>query len=689
MPNHLVSESSPYLKQHADNPVDWYPWGEQALALARDQDKPILLSIGYSTCHWCHVMAHESFEDEATADLINRDFIAIKVDREERPDLDQIYQNAHTLLTGRSGGWPLTLFLTPDQTPFFGGTYFPPAARYNLPGFKDLLPQVAQACRERRQDIAQQNVSLRQSLASSAPAAQAGIEPGPVPLASALSHLEQSFDPVYGGFGGAPKFPRPSGIVFCLRRYAAEGSGPALEMALQTLRKIADGGINDQLGGGFCRYSVDERWLIPHFEKMLYDNGPLLELYADAWRCGGDERFRTVAEETVAWLVREMRAPQGGFYSALDADSEHEEGKFYVWTPQEVAVALAADEYAVLSRHYGLDQPANFEGSHWHFHVARPLDQVARELGVDLPDAWRLLDSARMKLMNLRAQRVRPGRDEKVLTSWNALMIRGLAHAGSALGRKDWIALAQQATDFIRAELWRDNRLLAAWKDGKACLGGYLDDYAFLLDALLELLQASFRAADLAFARELAEALLARFEDCDRGGFFFTAHDHETLIYRPKSGFDNATPSGNAVAAFALQRLGHLLGETRYLVAAERALRLFYPQIVAQPAGFMSFLAMLEEYLEPPQIVILRGPAEQVAVWQQALAKECRPTTMVLALPDGLENLPGSLDKPVTAVVNAWVCQGVKCLPAISDVDTLLQVCSARGFLSCATHRGV
>lgn len=671
MPNHLVSESSPYLQQHADNPVDWHPWCEQALALAREQDKPILLSIGYSTCHWCHVMAHESFEDEATADLINRDFIAIKVDREERPDLDQIYQSAHTLLTGRSGGWPLTLFLAPDQTPFFGGTYFPPQARYNLPGFKDLLPRVARAYRERRHDIARQNISLRESLASAGPVPQAGTEPGPAPLASALSQLRQSFDPVHGGFGGAPKFPRPGEIAFCLRRHAAEGNGQALEMARQTLRKIADGGINDQLGGGFCRYSVDERWLIPHFEKMLYDNGPLLELYADAWRCGGEERFRAVAEETVAWLVREMRAPEGGFYSALDADSEHEEGKFYVWTPQEVAAALAADEYAVLSRHYGLDQPANFEGSHWHFHVACPLDRVALELGMELAETRRLLDIARTKLMNLRAQRVRPGRDEKILTGWNALAIKGLAHAGCAFGREDWIALAQQAADFIRAELWRGSRLLASWKDGKANLGGYLDDYAFLLDALVELMQARFRTADLAFARELAEALLARFEDRDRGGFYFTAHDHETLISRPKPGFDNATPSGNAVAAFALQRLGHLLGETRYLAAAERALKLFYPQIAAQPTGFMSFLAVLEEYLEPPQIVILRGPAEQVAAWQQVLAKECRPATMLLALPGTLAGLPGSLDKPETPVVNAWVCQGVKCLPVITDLEAL------------------
>ncbi|MDD5240865.1 MAG: thioredoxin domain-containing protein [Sulfuricella sp.] len=677
MPNHLASESSPYLQQHADNPVDWRPWNPQALALARGQDKPILLSIGYSTCHWCHVMAHESFEDEATARLMNEHFVCIKVDREERPDLDQIYQNAHYLLTGRSGGWPLTLFLTPDQTPFFGGTYFPPKARYNLPAFGDLLLRVAQAYRDRRQDIDLQNTSLRQSLAASSPAPADCFELGPAPLANALLQFEQSFDPEYGGFGGAPKFPRPGDIAFCLRRYAAAGNQPARDMALHTLTKIADGGIYDQLGGGFCRYSVDERWLIPHFEKMLYDNGPLLGLYAEAWRCSGAERLRTVAEETVAWLQREMRSPQGGFYSALDADSEHEEGKFYVWTPPQVAAALTADEYAVLSRHYGLYRPANFEGRHWHFYVAQPLDSVAQELDIKPDEAKRLLDSARGKLLELRAQRVRPGRDDKILAAWNALAIKGLAQAGSACGRQDWIILAQQAADFIRAEMWRNGRLLASWKDGKARLDAYLDDYAFLLDALIALLQADFRAADLTFARDLAEALLAQFEDREHGGFFFTAHDHEALIYRPKLGTDNATPSGNAVAAFALQRLGHLLGETRYLLAAERAIKLFYPHFAAQPTGFMAFLGALEEYLKPPQIVVLRGPKAQVAAWQQELAGELMPATMVLALPNELEQLPGCLNKPPSPCVNAWVCQGVTCLPAIDDIGTLRQVCSA------------
>ncbi len=671
MPNHLASETSPYLLQHADNPVDWYPWGELALTIARQHDKPILLSIGYSTCHWCHVMAHESFEDAVTAALINRDFVAIKVDREERPDLDQIYQNAHYLLTGRGGGWPLTLFLAPDRTPFYAGTYFPPVARYNLPGFKDVLMRVAQAYRERRQDIGRQNAELVQSLAGAAPARQAGVEIGPAPLSGALAQLRRGYDAAFGGFSGAPKFPRPGEIAFCLRRYAAEGDEQALSMALSTLRRIADGGIYDQLGGGFCRYSVDDRWLIPHFEKMLYDNGALLEVYADAWRIERDERFCAVAEQTVAWLAREMRHPRGGFYSALDADSEHEEGKFYVWTPQEAAAALDADEYAVLSRHYGLDLAANFEGRHWHFYVAQPLDRVAQSLGLELAEAQRLLAAARAKLLARREQRVRPGRDEKILAGWNALAIKGLARAGSAFGREEWIDLAEQATDFIRAELWRDGRLRASWKDGRADLAAYLDDYAFLLDALIESMQARFRSEDLAFAGELAQALLAGFEDSGQGGFFFTAHDHEALICRPKSGTDNATPAGNAVAAFALQRLGHLLGDTRYLAAAERALSLFYPQLAAQPGGFMSFLTVLEEYLQAPQMVVLRGPAAQVETWRQALAAEYRPATLALALPNELAPLAASLARPASPTVNAWLCQGVKCLPAIADLEAL------------------
>ncbi|MFZ2525627.1 MAG: thioredoxin domain-containing protein, partial [Candidatus Ferrigenium altingense] len=547
MPNHLAQETSPYLQQHANNPVDWFPWGEEALRCAREQDKPILLSIGYSACHWCHVMAHESFEDAGVAAVMNRLFINIKVDREERPDLDHIYQAAHAMLAQRSGGWPLTLFLTPDQTPFFGGTYFPREARYNLPGFVPLLEQVAGIYHTRRDDIATQNASLLQAFDSTLPSAGDQASFSNAPLADACRELRQTFDAVHGGFGGAPKFPQPAGLEFLLRHAARGGDSDARNMALHTLRKMADGGIHDQLGGGFCRYSVDERWAIPHFEKMLYDNGPLLALYTDAHVLAGEPSFRRVAQGIAGWAMREMQSPQGGFYSSLDADSEHEEGKFYVWTPEQIASLLSAEEYAVAAIRYGLNQYPNFENRQWNLLVAQPLDAIAQARHLPLEQAEQLLASAQQKLFTARAGRVHPGRDEKILVSWNALMIKGMAHAGRMLDEPAWIVSAQRAADFIRTTMWRNGRLLATCKDGKAHLNAYLDDYAFLLDALLELLQAEFRPADLEFARALADVLLEQFEDTQEGGFFFTSHDHEKLIHRPKPGHDNATPSGNGI----------------------------------------------------------------------------------------------------------------------------------------------
>jgi uncharacterized protein YyaL (SSP411 family) len=679
MPNRLAGEASPYLRQHADNPVDWFPWGEEALAAARGQDKPILLSIGYSTCHWCHVMAQESFEDGEIAALMNRHFINIKVDREERPDLDQIYQTAYAMLSQRGGGWPLTLFLTPDQTPFFGGTYFPREGRYNLPGLKELLPQLADFYRTRRGEIDRQNETLRQAFTDLLPRPQPGVSLGAEPLVNAAGQLEQSFDAVNGGFGPAPKFPRPAELELCLRRYGATGDAKALEMARFTLRKIIDGGIFDHLGGGFFRYAVDERWTIPHFEKMLYDNGALLGLCADLWQITGEEPFREAAEETVGWLAREMLSPNGGLYSALDADSGHQEGKFYWWNPTMASALLDPREYAVVALRYGLDQAPNFEARHWHLHVARPLPEVAGQLGLEETEAAGLLAAARARLFDARGARVRPGRDEKILTSWNALTIKGVAHAARKFGRNDWLELAQGAAHFIRTRLWQRGRLHAAYEGDAPRLNGYLDDYAFTLDALLELMQAGFRPVDLDFARELADALLDRFEDASAGGFFFTSHDHEALMHRPKPGLDNATPSGNGVVALALQRLGHLLGEARYLAAAERTLRLFYPAMVRQPAGSATLLMALEEYLAPPRIVVLRGEPGALSSWANALAERHLPTTLVFALPSGLAGLPAILDKPSTEAVNAWMCQGVNCLPPVTDLAALLQACAEPG----------
>ena len=673
MPNRLAQETSPYLQQHADNPVDWHAWNEEALALARTQDKPILLSVGYSACHWCHVMAHESFEDPAVAAEMNRHFINIKVDREERPDLDQIYQTAHAMLTRRNGGWPLTMFLLPDGTPYFGGTYFPKQARHGLPGFLDLLPRVAEAYHTRRTEIAEQSAALRDALARTLPQAPGEGELKRAPVDAALRELVRIFDEEDGGLGQAPKFPHPYELAFCLRRHALDGSDMALALTSVTLTKMAEGGIYDHLGGGFCRYSVDAHWTIPHFEKMLYDNGPLLALYSDAWLVTAEPRFSRVVSETAAWVLREMQSPDGGYYSSLDADSEHVEGKFYVWTPDEVRALLTEDEFRIAAAHYGLDGPPNFEDHFWHLRVSRNLPAIAQALGRTDADCETLLTSARSKLFSARASRVRPARDEKILVSWNALMIRGMARAARVFGREDWLDSAQRALDYIRGSLWRDGRLLATAKDGRAHLNAYLDDHAFLLDALLELMQTRFRTEDVVFARALAELLLSQFEDSEQGGFFFTSHDHEQLILRSKPAHENATPSGNGIAALALQRLGHLIGEPRYLAAAERTLRLFYPALERNASAFVSLATALEEAITPPQCVILRGPDAACTAWQRRLAASFRPNALIIALPEDSPSLPAALDKPSTqSAVTAWVCRGATCLPAIDRLDALV-----------------
>jgi len=670
MSNRLAAEPSPYLLQHAENPVDWYPWGAEALEKARREDKPILLSIGYSACHWCHVMAHDCFEDEDVAAVMNRLFVNIKVDREERPDLDQIYQAAHQLLTQRGGGWPLTVFLAPDQTPFFAGTYFPKTQRYNLPGFIDLMQNVARAWRERRDEVLAQNEAVRDALARQQPGPSVQQALSDAPLAEAVRDLARAFDPVWGGFSRAPKFPRPGELFFLLRE-ARRGNGQARDMALFSLRRMASGGVVDQLGGGFCRYSVDEQWAIPHFEKMLYDNGPLLQVYADAWALSGETLFKETAEGIVAWLLREMRAPDGGFYSALDADSEGHEGRFYVWTQDEVRALLREDEYAVAAPLYGFDQPPNFENVSWNPIIARPLQDVAAELGLAEDEAAERLQSARRKLFAARENRVRPGRDDKQLTSWNALMIAGLAHAGRVMTHPDWVAEAQAAIDFLRANLWRDGRLVASFKHGEARLNAYLDDYAFLLDALLQSLQAGYREQDMAWARELADALLAHFEDPEDGGFFFTSHDHEALLTRPKPGYDNATPSGNGVAALALQRLGHLLGEARYLDASARCLRLFLEPLTQQPIAYPTLLAVLDEARVPPRVILLRGPAPALREWAAALGPKLAARDLLLALPNGL-GLPPTLAKPEADHPTAWICSGTACQPPLTDLSALL-----------------
>ncbi len=669
MSNRLAGATSPYLQQHANNPVDWYPWGDEALARARAEDKPILLSVGYSACHWCHVMAHESFEDPAVAALMNELFVNVKVDREERPDLDQIYQAAHALLTRRNGGWPLTMFLTPAGEPFYGGTYFPKEARYGLPGFADLLPKVAAAYREQGDRLAAQHQRLVEAMRALEPA-PAGAPPHASMTAAAFAALKRDFDPQHGGFGTAPKFPHPFDLDFCLRRYAREGDAQALAIVRTTLERMADGGIHDQLGGGFCRYSVDATWTIPHFEKMLYDNALLLSLYADLARVTGEDRHRDVARDIVGWLDREMRAPDGAFWSSLDADSEGHEGRFYVWTRDEARATMSAEEWIVAEPYYGFDAPPNFEGRWWNPRVAMTLAAVAQQRGLAGPDAATRLAGARAALFRVREGRPRPGRDEKILTAWNGLAIAALARAATALDLPRWGEMAMAATDAIRRTAWRDGRLLATRRDEHAALNAYLDDYAFLLAALVELMQVRFRVEDYTWACALADALLAHFEDRDGGGFFFTSHDHERLFHRTKPGHDNATPSGNGVAARSLAILGHLTGELRYVEAAQRTVALFAGGMAAAPQGYATLLAAAATLASPPAIVLLHGDRALCDEWRRALARAYRPDTLVLDLA-GIPVLPAALVKgpaPASGAA-AYVCRAATCLPAVDSLS--------------------
>jgi len=680
--NQLVNETSPYLLQHASNPVDWYPWGPAALDKARRENKPILLSIGYSACHWCHVMAHESFEDPDTAALMNQLFVNIKVDREERPDLDKIYQTAHSLLTRRPGGWPLTVFLTPDdRIPFFAGTYFPDEPRHNMPAFTDLMQQVHDFLGQHEDDIREQNTRLIKALATINDSTRADALT-PLPLDTARQQLEHSFDEREGGFGEAPKFPHPTNIERLLRHWAGsrtpdgKSDQRALHMAVYTLEKMARGGMFDQLAGGFCRYSVDAHWMIPHFEKMLYDNGALLALYAAAHAATGNPLFRRICQQTAGWVMRDMQSPEGGYYSSLDADSEGEEGKYYVWTPAEVREVIREDDYAIFARRFGLDRAPNFEGK-WNLHVYRTTAELAREFSLDTAEIGQALHRAGKQLLEVREQRIPPGRDDKILTAWNGLMIGGMAVAARHLDEPAWADSAERALDFIRSTLWKDGRLLATCKDGRAHLNAYLDDYVYLIDGILELLQVRWRDGDLDFAIELAEVVLLHFQD-QAGGFFFTSDDHEALIQRPRPGHDDATPSGNGIAARVFGRLGHLLGESRYLETAENTLKSIWSGIESMPHAHASLLVALEETLFPYQTIVIRGTEPAISNWRQQAAQPFAPRRFTLAVPATVRQLPGQLEirSPQGEAV-AYLCQGNTCSAPVTDFATFSTALSA------------
>ncbi len=657
MGNRLAQETSPYLLEHANNPVDWFPWGPEALTRARTEHKPILLSIGYSACHWCHVMARESFEDPDTAALMNRDFVSIKVDREERPDLDQVYMRAVQGMTG-SGGWPMTVFLLPDGSPFFAGTYFPPTERFGMPSFKRVLGAVADAFTKRPTDVEETAAQVRDFLnRPSVPLAQGEITPAL--LDEAAAGLERDVDPVYGGFGGAPKFPQPMLVEVLLRHHVRTGQPAALEMALHTLRAMAAGGMNDQLGGGFHRYSVDERWLVPHFEKMLYDNALLARAYLDAWQLTHDAAFARVVDATLGFVLREMTSPDGGFYSSLDADSEGEEGRFYLWTPQELEAVLGIADASALGSAFDVTAAGNFEGRSILHPVA--------------PDALDLLDAARDRLMAARAQRVRPHRDEKVIAGWNGLMLRAFADAGRVLDRPDLTMTAEANARFLLSHMRQGGRMRRSYKDGRAPLPGYLEDQAAVADGLLALYEATFDPRWLDEIRSLMSEMLAAFWDETQGAFFDTAADQERLLTRPQDVTDNAIPSGTSLAVDVLLRAGMLLGEPSWIDRGRVTLERLAPTAAKAPLAFGRLLVALDFHLGRfVELAVIGQPADpDSGRFLDVLRQRFLPNRLVAVAP-GAGAIPLLADRrALNGKATAYLCEGFVCQAPTTDPNEL------------------
>lgn len=626
--NQLKHCASPYLQQHAENPVHWQPWGPEALEQAKAENKPILLSIGYSACHWCHVMAHESFEDQPTAELMNEHFINIKVDREERPDLDKIYQTGHQILNQQSGGWPLTIFLDPqNHLPFFSGTYFPLQPKHGLPAFQTVLKTLVNLYHEKPEQIQQQNQQLKMvftKLANPDTPTEGLLSDEPIELA--LDLLEEDFDEVNGGFGSAPKFPLPTNLQRLLRR--SHGS-PRDKKAAQMLRKTLDamtmGGLYDQIGGGFFRYSVDSHWEIPHFEKMLYDNGPLLALYAQASVLLKNPYYKTICYETANWVLKKMQAHKGAFYSTLDADSLGIEGKFYLWNKDELESLLTTEECNLVQSVYNFQQTPNFK-KYWHLHQVIPLASLSQK-------DFELLNTAKAKLLKFRRERIAPHKDEKILASWNGLMIRGLAIAGFLFQELRFIEASEKALLFIKKNMHTEAGLCACYKSDHAYNLAYLDDYAFLIDACLFQLQAKFNSELFEFTQQLADECIEKFYDPEHGGFFFTANGHEQLIQRQKAFMDEALPSGNGVMAFALNRLGHLTANINYLNAAEQTIQSAWRHIESNPAAHHSLLHALEEILQAPELlIIIYKESANLSQWKNTITENYHPHRLCLLL---------------------------------------------------------
>jgi uncharacterized protein len=682
MPNRLAAETSPYLLQHAHNPVDWYPWGEEAFERARAEDRPLLLSVGYSACHWCHVMERESFEDEETARVMNEHFINVKVDREERPDVDSIYMTAVQSMTGH-GGWPMTVFLTPDGAPFYGGTYFPPEPRHGLPSFRQLLGSVADAFHNRRGDVDRSAASLRLALEQSTRVAAPADSVGPALLDEAAPRIAAQYDARNGGFGGAPKFPQPMALDFMLRHYARTGDTHARDIVLLTLRTMARGGIHDQLGGGFHRYSVDAHWLVPHFEKMLYDNALLARLYLHAWQATKDEELRDVAERTLGWVLREMRLPGGGFCSALDADSEGEEGRFYVWTPDQIDDVLGADDGPVFRRFYDVTAGGNFEGRSI-LHVVQQPQVAAAAAGMSVEALHELLTRGRTALYDARAQRVWPARDDKVLTSWNAMMLQAFAVAAYVLDHDEHRAVAVRNAEFLLTELMPRGRLMRTWSGGSAKIDAFLEDHALLADALLSLYEATFDVRWVRAARELADLILDRFWDEDEGVFYDAPADGEPLVVRPRSVDDNPIPSGNSAATSLLLRLSAFTGEPRYERIALRVLRGLGGFLGRAPLAFGHLLGALDFHTATPQEVAIIGEGDDAATRAliDVVRDRYRPTT-ILAVGRAADGEPAAAQAEIVPLLadrvaidgraTAYVCRRFVCQRPVTEPDALRQ----------------
>jgi uncharacterized protein YyaL (SSP411 family) len=680
--NRLAFEKSPYLLQHADNPIDWYPWGEEAFQKAKKEDKPVFLSIGYSSCHWCHVMEHESFEDEEVAKLLNQNFVSIKVDREERPDVDNIYMTVCQSMTG-SGGWPLTIIMAPDKKPFFAGTYFPKESKFGRPGLMQLLRQVTDLWKDDRAKLLQIGDQMARNLRAYLSVTQAG-KLSEENLKQAFHRFQQNFDALHGGFGSAPKFPTPHNLSFLLRWWARSGDEEAFKIVEKTLDGMWRGGMYDHLGLGFHRYSTDRQWLIPHFEKMLYDQAMLAIAYIETYQATGKKKYARVAEDIFNYVLRDMTSQGGAFYSAEDADSEGEEGKFYVWAPEEIAKILGKDGGKLFSEYYGVTERGNFEHGKSALHVKKEVEEFAKERKMKPEELERILEGSRQKLFAVREKRIHPLKDDKILTDWNGLMIAALAKGAQAFDKPEYADAAQRSVDFLLKNLRRkDGRLLHRFREGEAIIPGYLDDYAFLTWGLIELYQATFDVRYLQEAQKLTEDMIKSFWDEKEGGFYFTADDSEELIAKMKEVYDGAVPSGNSVAALNLLRLGRLTMNEKFLKRAERHMESFGGKISNMPAGFTQFLIALDFALGPSKEIVIAGNPDDEKTKRMLEAVHSRfiPNKVLILHPDGeegkaIESLVPFVkqQKQVNGKVTAYICENYLCNLPTSDVEKMISL---------------